>query len=352
MGTEVAVVIPYYHNDLTVWEEISFRNCVDILRDHTIILLIPEKIVDECIPEGDILYEVVPDTWLESVASYNQVMVCEDFYRRFGQYEYILIFQLDAFVFKDLLMWFCSLEYDYIGAPWIHGSSVTLNGSSYYVGNGGLSLRRVSAFQNVLQSNPIGHIDVPEDVFWASRASEHFKIAPVDVALKFAFEIDARQCYSMNHCELPFGCHAWTVHDFDFWQPLLEDYLDKKLQEWGNGNPQWLDVYGKDIGTGIYRLSENKEQNEIYIWGAGRVGWAYCWLLRRCGKPVIACIDNNKKLWGKSILGVQIVAPDTVKTMNGRGIVIITAKNGKEEILMQLNAYEYRGKAIFDGALR
>ena len=38
-------------------------------------------------------------------------------YSRFEKYEYMLIYQLDAFVFSDRLMEFVEAGYDYIGAP-------------------------------------------------------------------------------------------------------------------------------------------------------------------------------------------------------------------------------------------
>ena len=35
----------------------------------------------------------------------------------FLEYQYMLIYQLDAFVFEDKLDYFCELGYDYIGIP-------------------------------------------------------------------------------------------------------------------------------------------------------------------------------------------------------------------------------------------
>jgi len=44
-------------------------------------------------------------------------MMSPAFYDAFKAFDYILIYQLDAFVFRDELEYFCSLGYDYIGAP-------------------------------------------------------------------------------------------------------------------------------------------------------------------------------------------------------------------------------------------
>jgi hypothetical protein len=46
-------------------------------------------------------------------------------------------------------------------------------------------------------------------------------IAPLEVALRFAFEANPRICYEMNNYEIPFGCHAWEKYDKEFWLPYL-----------------------------------------------------------------------------------------------------------------------------------
>ena len=46
------------------------------------------------------------------------MLLTADFYRRFTDYEYILIHQLDVFLFEDKLLEFCDMGYDYIGAPY------------------------------------------------------------------------------------------------------------------------------------------------------------------------------------------------------------------------------------------
>lgn len=219
MKNNVAVVIPYYHSELTELESISFRNCCTILKKYQIILVLPEKIPRRKYPtEENLLYEQVPDEWMESVDSYNQMMLSKDFYRRFKQYEFILIFQLDAFVFSDCLEQFCDYGYDYIGAPWLNGMKYlrTIEGDGvWYVGNGGFSLRKVAAFLHILEGEITNCIDTNEDAFWASHNSDQFHVAPMDVALKFSFERDVRRCFKLNSNELPFGCHAWEKYDLD-----------------------------------------------------------------------------------------------------------------------------------------
>jgi hypothetical protein len=62
------------------------------------------------------------------------------------------------------------------------------------------------------------------DLFWADEAIKYypdFRIAPVEVGLKFAFEVAPRLCFELNNRHLPFGCHAWPRYDREFWEPYL-----------------------------------------------------------------------------------------------------------------------------------
>ena len=151
---KAAVVVPYYHEKLTETEEISFRNCLDTFKGkYPIVLVIPERMKKSPYLPLDVLYEPVPDGWLQSIDSYNQMMLSEAFYIRFIKYEYILIFQLDAFAFSDSLQSFCDYRYDYIGAPWLKGMRYLRSSERgvWFVGNGGFSLRRVEAFMTILR---------------------------------------------------------------------------------------------------------------------------------------------------------------------------------------------------------
>ncbi|RMF85103.1 MAG: hypothetical protein D6736_17985, partial [Nitrospinota bacterium] len=63
-----------------------------------------------------------------------------------------------------------------------------------------------------------------EDFFWSDRAIRYhpgFRVAPVEVGLRFAFEAAPRLCFALNDYQLPFGCHAWARYDRAFWEPYL-----------------------------------------------------------------------------------------------------------------------------------
>jgi len=263
----IVVIIPIYKSIPDQFELISFKQGIDVLRKHTICIITYRTL--------DLLYylnlldkerlsykiEYFEDKYFESILGYNRLMLSLEFYKRFSMFDYMLIYQLDAYVFRDELDYWCNLHYDYLGAPWINNGVV-----SSYGGNGGFSLRKISSFIKVLQTdkkivyNPrqliiqyekyklhvffnkiplitarifgyknnskfyIQFNNKTEDVFWAYRARfiySKFKVIEGDLAVKFAFEEYPSILYKYNNNQLPFGCHAWTKYDSSFWRDFI-----------------------------------------------------------------------------------------------------------------------------------
>lgn len=79
-----------------------------------------------------------------------------------------------------------------------------------------LPLGGVRVFQRAYPGN--------EDLFWALVApliNPTFRIAPVEEALAFAFELEPRAAFERTGHRLPFGCHAWARYDRAFWESHL-----------------------------------------------------------------------------------------------------------------------------------
>lgn len=209
-----------------------------------------------------------PDRYFGSARAHGALLLSEAFYRAFLDYEYILICHLDALVFADRIEEWCAAGYDYIGAPWLV-SPDTPHIAEAKVGNGGFSLRRVRGLLRVLRSrryfvepdeywrryaartHPIvralnaprkylkrlpvfndvrWHVqwalrgDVHEDRFWAEFATHYdpeFRIAPVEVGMRFAFEAEPRRCFERIGGRMPFGAHRWGWFDRAFYEPWL-----------------------------------------------------------------------------------------------------------------------------------
>lgn len=347
MYDESAVVIPYYRKELSKTEKISLEQCIKTLSKHPIILVIPDSMADPICSYRGLLYERVPDEWLQSVSSYNRMMLKAEFYKRFKKYKYILIYQLDAFVFSDQLNRFCQYEFDYIGAPWLKGVKYYKNFSRcvWYVGNGGLSLRKVETFIRILSVTNLEKNNVIEDVFWSSCEGEDFSVAPINVALQFSFECDVQECFALNGEKLPFGCHAWEKYDYDFWKPYIENEGYKLSAEHkgsleGGRDYRYLEADGAIIRESFEQYFRCKDK-DIYIWGAGIWGEECGWLLKKCGIDKFHYIDGGSKKQGKFLWDVPIETPESLIKQNKEHIIIIAIKEGNKEILDTMKSKGY-----------
>ena len=260
---KVAVIIPFYRDIITAYEKIALQQCELVLSGHSKIAIKPLGI---SLPEEARLVnfagiENFEDDYFDGIAGYNRLMLSAEFYHRFLQYEYVLIYQMDAFVFKDELLYWCDQNFDYIGPPWIKKTyHKNLLGHAFKkikqklyarfnfydnavpnqyqfdnkVGNGGFSLRKVKKFYDLcLAMKPVIEFYIAqntanynEDVFWSievNREKRILNIADLETGLRFAFEVPPKKVSYYNKDNLPFGCHDWDKY-LDFWRPILSFY--------------------------------------------------------------------------------------------------------------------------------
>lgn len=269
---KVAVVVPMSNRaTLMPDEEVSYRHLVHFLGRYDKYMVVPESL---SIKFPDFGVEQFDDSFFGSAAANTRLMLSKQFYERFREYEYILIYHLDALVFSDQLEQWCETDLDYIGAPWLESENTPWV-KTPGVGNGGFSLRKTESCLQVLnsirytidpaiywqrycssRSKPVQLLNFPrkylkrlrrfnniqreiagfrdnEDKFWGWRASHYlpeFKIAHVNTALRFGFEVDPALCFEKTGHTLPFGCHAWPKYDRGFWEPyLLKEPIDAVL---------------------------------------------------------------------------------------------------------------------------
>lgn len=261
-GKKAVVVIPFYKNTLTDFDKIALQQCFKILNDHPIVAIKPFglNLPDETKAYNFLKIVDFDDDYFKNVQGYNRLMLDGIFYKAFLDFEFILIYQLDAFVFKDELDEWCNKGFDYIGAPWIRAAdqgifnivkrklqqyihthyNIQKNGApsprqlEYKVGNGGFSLRRVHKFYElcIQYREMIAHYNkndthfFNEDVFWSvevNRKSKQLNIPGYKTALKFAVEFHPKRAFIINKNQLPFGCHAWDI-TVDFWRPIFKQY--------------------------------------------------------------------------------------------------------------------------------
>jgi len=246
------VTIPIYKKRLNDFEKISFFQCCKILKNYDFSIVSPAGLnLDEYVNILDSFkinctIEYFKSSFFESVASYNLLMLDANFYRRFDKYDFILVYQLDAYVFDDQLEYWCNQGYDYVGAPWFDGYGLANDKSSLirYSGNGGFSLRSVKSFLRVLTANGKSEKLIKEFVktgnnedgffsFHAKRIISDFSVAPADVAMFFSFECLPEKLYVMTEKKLPFGCHAWGKYNLKFWSSFIDIkkiYTENKIK--------------------------------------------------------------------------------------------------------------------------
>ncbi|KQM75073.1 hypothetical protein ASE74_03615 [Pedobacter sp. Leaf216] len=258
---KVAVIIPIYQ-EISYLEDISLKQCFKVLsKSYPIFFVKPTSLnLNTNYPFTSIIS--FDDAYFKDIAGYNKLMLSGEFYKTFLDYEYILIHQLDAFIFKDDLNIWCEKNIDYVGAPWLRHKypdvikavknsilgyihrkfdlrkKVTLEPTDiqreYKVGNGGLSLRRTQKFHQLTEhfhNKIIEYTDnqatnFNEDVFWSievNRKKKYLNIPSYKEAVFFAFEVPVDRAFELTNNVLPFGCHAWNKN-LEVWGPIFKEF--------------------------------------------------------------------------------------------------------------------------------
>ena len=211
------IVIPIYksYNKLTYLEKRYLKNNIEKMVNYPIIIICPKSLNVDGYRDLNINeFMRFSDSFFHSINAYNELMLSPFFYQSFEKYEYMLLVQLDAFIFEDKLEYFLSLGYDYIGGlhyiPHVKGKMVN--------GNGGLCLRKIDAFIEAsknIKKDLNNKLDW-EDILYSFWYREKMNIAPEEVSLKFGWQQDPQLCYEKNGKELPFGCHKPHIFGKDF----------------------------------------------------------------------------------------------------------------------------------------
>lgn len=259
------IVIPIYKNCPNEIEIASLQQCLSVLA-HYDIFFVTHKGVNTIVYENVcsknnvyVRYKYYDSSFFKGLEGYNMLCLDYMFYSAFEEYEYMLIYQLDAWVFRDELEQWCMKGYDYVGAPWPQRIVAPVyNPENILVGNGGFSLRKVTSFVKILKSrknfysirtlykltnkksivsvmkfllmvfgwhNKVDDIirfsrPLPEDVFWCVIMHySNFKLYLPNVmtAALFCLEFDPHIYYNETKV-LPFGTHGFCKgENYKFW---------------------------------------------------------------------------------------------------------------------------------------
>ncbi len=260
----LAVVVPVYRAP-DPWETISLDRIFRVLGGQHLVLLKPEGL-DTAAVEARWPFaatETFAPDYFRSIQGYNRLLLSRGFYERFLGSEYLLVCQLDVFVFHDDLAAWVARGYDYVGAPWLSGSAASdllhrvqhqvarrLPGGRdrihpwemrYQVGNGGFSLRRVATHHR-LCGELAAQIErylaerthhFHEDVFWGLEPARHglpHRTPGWREALPFAFDVNPARAFAEAGGRLPMAAHGWYKgRHLAFWRPHVEAVLGAPL---------------------------------------------------------------------------------------------------------------------------
>lgn len=270
----VAIMVPLPSPQLSADEEISMRQLRKHLDGYEKFLLVPKGMPVDL--DGFSVLEL-DRRHFGSAANHNRMLYRTDFWENFAQYEYVLMYHLDALVFSDQLREWCDRGLDYIGSPFLRCADAPWVRTER-VGNGGFALYRVPSVLKVLwnrfaddpsryfhdrfwrqiefQRNllrpvraampawlkgrataplrsglqKLDHTEVSErgnDLFWSDQAKRYFpefQVASLEDGLAFSFEMEPRRCFERTGGRMPFGCHAFGRYDRAFWEEhVLKD---------------------------------------------------------------------------------------------------------------------------------
>jgi len=213
------------------------RHSFNVLKRHDLFFIAPNalslKFYQDNFPEAKYLF--FDSNYFSSANAYSKLLISADFYQSFINYTHALILQPDSVVLRDELDYWMASPFDYIGAPWAKAwEFVCPNLGSYFdgkkffvtVGNGGLSLRRISAVLSVLEELKWlihKYHELVEDAFFslAGHISSNFMTPNEIRAAQFSIECEPRHYYAITG-RTPMGTHAWEKWDKPFWVDIFE----------------------------------------------------------------------------------------------------------------------------------
>ncbi len=266
------IVVPVYKSGMSQTDRTSFTALCRVLGGRWQIAIATHNRVDLSLYQAvateyhvRLRIETFNPKYFDGIHGYNKLMISPSFYSRFTDAVYILIYQLDAYVFRDELERWCDAHWDYVGAPLFGLRHVTDTAQDAVVGNGGCSLRRTDTMLRALRGEGwrtlrwvfsyhipqhpyvvfrrrvlyrimllfmgVGLRAVPnfltrfvaEDLFFsfALRGTPfELRVPPVTTAWQFAYNMVPSYWHAQNGGCLPFCCHAWPAQ-YDFWQRFI-----------------------------------------------------------------------------------------------------------------------------------
>jgi hypothetical protein len=255
------IIIPVYREADTEFDLVSLTHLRQFLSGYEITAVGPPRLEWH---RDEFAYQEFPGEFFGSRDDYNRLMLSESFYRKFSAFSHMLIYQLDALVFRDELDYWCRQPFDYIGATFYRDLIEQVDKYKWPYAkvaccNGGFSLRRIDTFLTHLTRRPstaraalanlarlkvrsslrllqyrnhlnpqryLPHESLNEDVYYgvfSQAIGPPLRIPSPEISNLFAYENIPDAVFERAGRVLPFGCHAWYKTDasLQFWLPHL-----------------------------------------------------------------------------------------------------------------------------------
>jgi len=263
--SKLCVIIPVHKPMLSEDEKLSLLACYRHLKTFDCFLVFPEGMpVDQYLAIHPRLQpKPVAPKWLSSLENYNRMKLYAPFYQQFSGYEFMMTYELDAYIFSSSIQEHHGFDFDFIGAPVFEGYLEAGPDAPFHGAlNSGFSIRNIKACLTVLKllkryklKWKFNHFlyanfaalrrklrkeqdaiffnyylkrfysgkSFNEDMIWTQVVplmAPSFRTAPPEIAATFSFEVNPQRLYESNNGRLPLGCHAWPR--FPFWEKYIK----------------------------------------------------------------------------------------------------------------------------------
>jgi len=239
-------LVPIYKIELSSLELYCLKKSLSVLAGRDVRFIGPVSLALTYYSENfpSIQFIGLPDENFTSIENYNRLLINKEFYNLFLNYEFLLILQTDAIVLRDDLDYWYAQPFDYVGAPWPDGYEIHVNSGKFsgvngknvkvYVGNGGLSLRRIRKCLSLLNEFDGEILEFfkstgsSEDLFFSvmGALSKDFIIPNEITASRFSVELKPSYYVNLNDGIFPMGGHALLKYEPEFWRNVITGFHD------------------------------------------------------------------------------------------------------------------------------
>ena len=257
MNNRCIICVPIYKIELSKSEHLSLLRIIDFCLANNLfdnlIFIIPKNFdfllfINKYIGEFETSkyhrnfeYNIITyddDTFISLNAFNNMLLLSSNFYGDFNNYDYMLTYQLDAYIFDNQLEYFLNKNYDYIGGYYLpiytqhtlYDDNIDINENHNLSMNGGFSLKNINFCLKCIQDHYLNYLKgcefnnihsyINEDTFFSLfYTTEVNALEAINFSLNWAA---AESHYAINNFKYPFGCHG--IDKSKFLMKLIKKY--------------------------------------------------------------------------------------------------------------------------------